>query len=101
MCDKVRFRLAVAAADAYQFTGRHNGPAFVLDFFCWLSRALDPEKVPPDCINPAMLKGIAKSLGMPVETLLEDQRTALDSEENGCRVKVEGVTREEDCENGG
>jgi len=68
---RMMFRLAVAAADAYQFTGRHDGPELVLDFFYWLSRALDPTKVPDDCINPAMLEGISKSIGIPVEKLLE------------------------------
>ena len=69
---RMMFRLAVAAADAYQFAGRHDGPGFVLDFFYWLSRTLDPTKVPDDCINPAMLQGISKSIGIPVEKLLEE-----------------------------
>jgi len=70
--NKMMFRLAVAAADAYQFAGRHDGPELVLDFFYWLSRTLDPTKVPDDCINPAMLEGISKSIGIPMEKLLED-----------------------------
>jgi hypothetical protein len=60
------------AADAYQFAGRHDSPEFVLDFLCWLSRALDSTKVPPDCINPAMLQGISKSIDIPIEKLLEE-----------------------------
>ena len=74
----VRSRLAEAVADAYQFAGRHDSPAFVLDFLYWLSRAIDPVKVPPDCINPAMLKGISKSIGIPLEKLLAE-----DGEETG------------------
>jgi len=66
------FRLAVAAAGAYQFAGRHDSPEFVLDFFYWLSRTLDPTRVPDDCINPAMLEAISKSIGIPMEKLLED-----------------------------
>ena len=77
---RMMFKLAVAAADAYQFAGRHDSPAFVLDFFCWLSRALDPTKVPDDCINPAMLEGISKSIGIPMEKLLED--------DNGQKEKI-------------
>jgi hypothetical protein len=69
---KMMFRLAVAAADAYQFAGRHDSPELLMDFFYWLSRALDPTKVPPDCINPAMLQGISKSIGIPMEKLLEE-----------------------------
>jgi len=65
-------KLADIVADVYQFAGRHDSPAFVLDFLCWLCRLIDPVKVPPDCINPAMLRGIAKSTGIPVEKLLED-----------------------------
>jgi len=76
MLNKVMFRLAVAAADAYQFAGRHDGPELVLDFFYWLSRTLDPTKVPDDCINPAMLEGISKSIGIPMEKLLEDDNGA-------------------------
>ena len=71
---RTMFKLAVAAADAYQFAGRHDSPGFVLDFFYWLSRTLDPTKVPDDCINPAMLQGISKSIGIPVEKLLEEDK---------------------------
>lgn len=72
MLNKVMFRLAVAAADVYQFAGRHDSPEFVLDFLYWLSRLLDPTKVADDCINPAMLMGISKSIGIPMEKLLEE-----------------------------
>jgi len=74
----VRSKLAEAVAAAYQFTGRHDSPALVLDFLYWLSRAIDPVKVPHDCINPAMLKGISKSIGIPLEKLLAE-----DEEETG------------------
>jgi len=69
---KIRFRLAEGAADAYQFAGKHNSPQFVLDFLHWLCRAADPIKVPPDCINPAMLRGLSRVLGMPVEDFFKE-----------------------------
>jgi hypothetical protein len=69
-----RARLADAVADAYQFAGGHDAPAFVLDFLCWLCRKIDPVKVPHDCINPAMLRGISKAIGLPVEELFKEEK---------------------------
>jgi hypothetical protein len=68
----VRDRIANIAANAYQLAGRLDSPAFVLDFFCWLCRVLDPVKVPPDCVNPAMIRGISKSAGIPVDKLFAE-----------------------------
>ena len=70
---RLRNRLADAAASAYQLAGRRDSPAFVLDFLCWLCRKLDPVKVPPDCINPEMLRGISRSAGIPIEKLFEEE----------------------------
>ncbi len=69
---RVRDKMADIAASAYQLAGRHDCPAFVLDFFHHLCRRLDPVKVPPDCINPAMLRGISRSIGIPLENLFKD-----------------------------
>ncbi len=73
---KFRTGLADVAADVYQFAGRCDSPAFLLDFLHWLCRSLDPVKCPPDCINPAMLRGISKSLGILVEKLFEREKSA-------------------------
>ena len=68
----VRDRMADIAANAYQLAGRLDSPVFVLDFLCWLCRALDPAKVPPNCVNPAMIRGISRSAGIPVEKLFAE-----------------------------
>ena len=68
----MRDRLGDAAANAYQFAGRHDSPAFVLDFLHRLCRVLDPVKVPPDCINPAMVRGLSRSIGIPLEDLFRE-----------------------------
>ena len=68
----VRDRMADIAADTYQLGGRLDSPAFVLDFLCWLCRALDPVKVPPDCLNPAMIRGVSRSVGIPVKKLFAE-----------------------------
>jgi hypothetical protein len=61
----VRDKLADIVADAYQLAGRLDSPGFVLDFLYRLCRWLDPVKVPSDCINPAMIRGISRSIGIP------------------------------------
>jgi hypothetical protein len=68
----IRNRLADIAANAYQLAGRLDSPVFALDFLCWLCRALDPAKAPSDCVNPAMIRGISRSAGIPVEKLFAE-----------------------------
>jgi hypothetical protein len=77
MWDKAMLGLAVVVADAFQFAGRHDSPAFVLDFLHWLCRVLDPLKVPPDCINPAMPAGISRASGIPIEKFWGEQEDGL------------------------
>lgn len=69
---EARDTMADIAANAYQLAGRLDSPAFVLDFLRWLCQALDPAKVPPDCVNPAMIRGISRSAGIPVEKLFAE-----------------------------
>jgi hypothetical protein len=68
--------LADIVADAYQLAGRLNGPGFLLDFLYRLCRRLDPVQVPSDCINPAMIRGISRSIGIPFERLFVDDDDA-------------------------
>ncbi len=82
----MRDRLGDAAANAYQFAGRHDSPAFVLDFLHRLCQALDPVKVPPNCINPAMVRGLSRSIGIPLEDLFR--------EDDGVSTATHGTTRE-------
>ena len=72
----MRDRLGDAAANAHQFAGRHDSPAFVLDFLHRLCRVLDPVKVPPDCINPAMVRGLSRSIGITLEDLFREDDIA-------------------------
>lgn len=69
---RIRDKLADVASSAYQLAGRFNSPELVLDFLHRLCRRLDPVKAPPDCINPAMLRGISRSIGIPFENLFKD-----------------------------
>ncbi len=73
MITKTRNSLADKTVYMYQFTGRHAGPGFVPGFFRRLCQALDPVKVPPDCINPAMLRSVSRSVGIPAENLLKEE----------------------------
>ncbi len=69
---RIRDKMADIAASLYLLAGRFNCPAFVLDFLHQFCRWLDPVKVPPDCINPAMLRGISRRIGITVEKQFED-----------------------------
>jgi hypothetical protein len=72
----IRDRLADIVADAYQLAGRLDSPAFVLDFLYRVCRRLDPVQVPLDRINPAMIRGISRWLGISVAKLFAEDEDA-------------------------